>query len=511
MSLLLPDTERRIVPRWRTTALTLARGELDGIRSRIHSQADPPREFRRKLYIWETERSLEAAVELVAAAFVYEQASQVLEAVKLLLDPKTPVSPTVRTIASLVLDRVMPARAVEDQTLEETELELPIVYERIRTLKSRLIEVPRNSFMWVDISRFYSTLGQKDKSILAMENAPALGRSNRFVLRSAARLFVHLREPDRAHDLLWRADATRTDPWLLSAEIAVASIRGRSSTLTKQARHILGSSSLAPRHTAELASAMGTVELLDGGHRRARRLFRQSLTDPTENAVAQAEWASSKDPAVDVAPDPSQRARSYEAQATANFHSGDWVGTIAHCDGWLLDEPFSGRPATLGSYVACVALQEYPLGEEMARRGLRANADDIILLNNLTVALASQGRVDEAIETFKRIPRGNEDKTVRSVLLATEGLIHFRSGNPVEGRRLYKEAIDLGSQAPSKKTGGLAAVHLAREELLAGASEASEALRRALDACSGFDAPEVSVMLKTLQSLAANLSPNTHA
>jgi hypothetical protein len=55
-----------------------------------------------------------------------------------------------------------------------------------------------------------------------MMTALQLAPQNRHVLRSAARLFLHVGDPECAHDLVARNDATKNDPWLIAAEIAIA-------------------------------------------------------------------------------------------------------------------------------------------------------------------------------------------------------------------------------------------------------------------------------------------------
>lgn len=62
-------------------------------------------------------------------------------------------------------------------------------YEKIRDLKNRLILYPNNPVLLVDLSRYYSIVGQKDKAIRTMKQAIHLDKNNRFVLRSASSLF----------------------------------------------------------------------------------------------------------------------------------------------------------------------------------------------------------------------------------------------------------------------------------------------------------------------------------
>jgi hypothetical protein len=54
-----------------------------------------------------------------------------------------------------------------------------------------------------------------------------LAPNHRFALRSAARFFLHVGKPDDAQTILRRSEATRRDPWLMAAEIAVSTVADR--------------------------------------------------------------------------------------------------------------------------------------------------------------------------------------------------------------------------------------------------------------------------------------------
>lgn len=83
---------------------------------------------------------------------------------------------------------------------------------------------------------------------------------NRFVLRCASRMFIHHGDVERGHAILKACPAVKTDPWLLSAEIAAASINEKASTLIKHGQAMLELRGIGKFHLSELASAIGTVE-----------------------------------------------------------------------------------------------------------------------------------------------------------------------------------------------------------------------------------------------------------
>jgi len=454
--------------------------------------------FEQKLARWQHERNVESAADLVASALVLGRHTDARDAARFLLEPDSEVTAAVKVVAELVLAPEDQAGRVVTAELKDIDIEADVVRLRVRALRSQLRDDPRNALAWVDVSRAYSMLGQPERSIRAMERALGLVRGNRFILRSAARLFVHVDDPLRAHGLLTRADATREDPWLVAAEIAVAAVAGRNPMFVRQGRRLLEARRFPLLHTAELTSALATLEMTAGDQKSARRLFKESLADPTDNSLAQAEWARTKISGVEVDPALLNRPRSFEARALQDYKEGRWILAIRQCEAWLLDEPFSSRPAALGSYLAGITQRDYRLAEDFANRSLRANPKDPLLLNNLVWALANQGRIDEARERFGEITEVS--KELVATILATRGLLRFRTGHPVEGRQSYLAAIEEARRHNHKRVEALAALHLAREELLSDVETATASVRAAAKACEGVDDLEVAHMLQALTS-----------
>ena len=82
-------------------------------------------------------------------------------------------------------------------------------------------------------------------------------------------------------------------------------------------------------------------------------------------------------------------------------------------------------------------------------------------MNNLAVALAYQGDVSSAAQTYRSIPREFSSEYPEYVYIATGGLLKFRSGEPEEGRSCYQLAAQrapLGSRL-------LVLAHWIKEEL----------------------------------------------
>lgn len=310
---------------------------------------------------------------------------------------------------------------------------------------------------------------------VALSSAP----DARFILRCAARLYLHANEPDRAHHILLRAKATPWDPWLIAAELAVAPAAGVRAEFAFEGRQLLSAGRFAPIHVTELASALATLELHNGNRKRSRKIFERALECPTENTIAQVEWAAKQvggipydQTTIEAVP------RRYEALSFQYTQQGKWKKALEESRKWLCDQPFSSRPAAHASFLATSMIEDFGLAEEVARAGLRANPTDFTLLNNRAVALAKLGRTEEAYKSISHINRAGLTQTEQVVICATVGLLGFRSGRFDEGRRLYQEAISKAMALGLSELGDRALIYLAIEEIDHKTAEATTVLKK---------------------------------
>ena len=307
--------------------------------------------------------------------------------------------------------------------------------------------------------------------------------NNRFVLRSASRLWIYLDDIEKAHDLIVRADRTPHDPWLLAAEIAIGSVAGRKPRFVKTARRMLTERRFLPIHISELASAVATLELSSGSVRRSRQLFELSLKSPTENSIAQAAWASRHNNSIHFDDQYYiELPYTFEARSWAFYRQSQWEKVIEECWKWQFDQPFSSRPSTQGSYVAGTALEDYSMSKQFAEQGIIANPSDFTLWNNLAFALINLGNIQrgrEALSKASRLQISDED---RVVLQATQGLLAFRTGDVAVGRQLYLDARSKARKMRDNRRFALASAYQAIEEVSQGISDGSSVLQEALQA-----------------------------
>ncbi|MFT5487308.1 MAG: hypothetical protein ACI9JL_003730 [Paracoccaceae bacterium] len=158
---------------------------------------------------------------------------------------------------------------------------------------------------------------------------------------------------------------------------------------------------------------------------------------------------------------------TYEARAeNAHFQGADPDQVIKNCIHWLSDEPFSTRPALLGSYTAAGHLADYDLALKFVDIALISNPQAVELKNNKIVALARLAKVKEARLMLNSI--SEKERRNNPVLRATEGLVNFREGNDEIGRNLYRTTINEATGAGNKALAIRAEAHLLEEEIEAG-------------------------------------------
>ena len=453
------------MPRWRSYAETAALGELDPSRA-----ASPPRwtsstrSLERREWDFSAEPQRIFAADLVSSAVVLGPTPKALEAARLILDDPAAsqlAKDAARMVASL-------------RSSEEAGPSLGIS-EQVGRLRRSLREQPRNAVRWANLARLRTITGNPDHARSAMRIGLALAPSDRYVLRSAARLSIHRHESDRAHQILARSPQTTQDPWLLAAEISSAAVADRRSRNIRRARSMLASDQYSARSMTELASVLGTLELKAGDDRAARRLFRQALEEPTENSLAQANWASERIQSFEVDAQGFDIPRRWEALAITASRRGDWKAAVSQARCWQDDQPFASRPAEFGSYEASMG-GDFLAGVQFAERGLTANPGEFLLLDNLAFCHLSRNEIDRATRYLDMISPEALSARERSTYLATCGLLEYRRGNVEEGRSLYSRAI---SNTRNPRQRALGAIMLAREELLASAPGADAAVTTA--------------------------------
>ena len=454
------DVDRKVIPRWRSFADTLRLGETDSSVSPRKRRAKATDFLAEKMAAWHSHGTKIYAADAVGAAISLARETEAIDAANFLLRDRSSGGGWRNELGARVLTE---QASVDVAPVAETQ-EMK-VRSQIRALRAILGMEPKDPISWVDLSRLYTILGLADKATRCMNVGLQLADESRFVIRSASRLWTHLGDPEKAHDVVARSGRVRHDPWLLAAEIATASDAGKSSMYAKIALRMINDSQMRVAHISELASALATLEMKSGSVRKARNLFLRSLESPTENSIAQAAWAHRENHGIRFDSNLlNRRSNTYEARYWDHYVRSEWRNVLGQCKLWQYDQPFSRTPGIQGSYIAAVVLQDYGVSQEFSSLGLLANPNDPTLLNNWAFARLNLGDTNAARDAISRIDESKATKEERTVIKATKGLLQFRVGRINEGRQLYGEAIEDARKSRNGRLLGYAQAFYALEE-----------------------------------------------
>lgn len=345
----------------------------------------------------------------------------------------------------------------------------------IAALRSRLINMPQNPIAWVDLARAYTVINEREKSEKAMWVALRYSNNHRWISRMAARLFVHYEELGKAHRVLLLNENLRSDPWLLSTELAVARLAGRPLKNWNQAKKLVAAS-INPIHLSELSSSIATSEILGGADKKARAFFKQSLISPTSNSLAQIKWADRSYKlgfGKQIEATLAHSNNAYEAKYWEAYEKKNMQLALEYADAWWREEPYSVSPPRAITYLASI-VNDMPLLLRSANIALKANPEDIVLkLNYLFAQISTLGyassvdnkTLDKVTRTLRAIMHG-PDKSEAAHAIANIGMLAYRTGEFNLGKAYYDHAEEYFEKTKNPSRLFLLLNHL-REALIA--------------------------------------------
>lgn len=479
MAIIYQIKERRVIPNWRDYKRTLQIGELgNSVSQPLDINID------RVLSDWNELKNIGTAADLINAAFISGKSdfSQLTEAIGLIKSNPVNASNTLMALTDTFETSIENGIISKSKTfILEKDIDTinefhalinnKSLFKVINRTKKRTINEIYNPIVWVELSRLYIMHGQEKKAEKAMLTALHLAPDNRFVLRSATRLFIHTDQYDKALYFLRKSNSLKHDPWLISAHIATSSIMKRFSPLIKDGQNLISSSKFLPCELTELYSSLGTLEFNDGSFKKAKMHFDNSMLQPNDNALAQLEWVSKEDSRFSVNPFSfGSVVNPFEAFALEYYEQGKWREAFLNCINWFLDTPFSKRPVLLGSYIAGTILKDANASILLCEVGLQANPNDPSLLNNIIYELAKSDKIENATKYVNQLKQinvnalSNESKVS---IQATLGLVALRNKEFELGKQLYELAIANSEKIKNEYFKNLAIVNYARELIIA--------------------------------------------
>lgn len=468
MAFLCETPDRRVIPNWRSLRDTVSNGELE-----YPSNEHIAFNLEEYEHDWSREHSLLYASELVSAAVAngIRHNSVAKDAAEFVLNQDGKTTESQRTVALSLLaednDRAFPKCNHE---IDELLMNTGEIYAKIGYLKSIIRKYPFSPINYVEVARFYIMIGQTNQAIKMMNIALGLDSENRFISRSAARLFVHVEDLDLAHYVLRKNKQVAFDPWLMASEISVNLLRERSSSLIKKGVALINSGDFSPFSLSELSSSLGTLEFVKGTQKRSKLFFEKSLISPNDNSLAQAEWAKANKLSLHFDKTVCEKVNmSYEANALYAYQKDKYEDALKASIRWLNDMPYSKNPIFVGANISYTFLKDYKTAAKILKRGLEANPNEPAFMNNLAYTYALDGKLVEANEIIQKANKvADIDERTQICLSATRGLIAYREKRIEEGRALYMEAIKAAKDIPGDPTYNWNAIlNFIREEILA--------------------------------------------
>lgn len=454
---------RRLIPRWRPSSQTL---ETSEVASTLNQPSLPLRFDHARFYeavsAWRSDPTTGHLGDVISFSGDTDLRPQIAAIVKEAQVKGLAVSPVQEELFRDVVDDV----ELADKSAVEGRLTFQ---SRVAQLRRELMVAPENLLALLDLAQLQLAAGKVQAAQRLLTTALGLAPNGRIVLRTAARFYVHLGEPDRAHQMVTRHPGTKKDPWLIASEIALADAAGVPSTMASIGHRLVKEARTQPRHLAEVAGALANAEMVAGNFKEARQLLRKALLNPTDNVVAQAMIDGSAmgvqldEPTVTAAVK-----RSAEAQLLQAWKDRDEVVAEHHALRWHAEEPFSSRPIQF--LTTLYSLQsEYTKALDWIRRGLIADPTDEGLIANLAFAEAALGDIDHAEIAIRRV----KDAKLTPYLKATEGLVALKRGDFRRAEDLYREAEQAFENASRADLAALAIAHYAKFALESGAPDSA--------------------------------------
>lgn len=456
-----PGKERHTIPRWNSIKTAEKLGELSPIKSNnTSSDSIQHNSLDTLLDDWKVEKNLPLAVEIISTAKLTGNQTSIDDVMSYATTAISEMDNVPKLLKEIIL-------GTDNKDIYTTDTHQSC----IRKIKNSLLIHPHNPLLWSELSREYVICGQESKGEKAITIAYNLAPNNRTVLRSIARYYTHTGDLERALFYLRNSDIVKSDPWILSSEIAISNRLKKTSKFTKLASNLIESKTLSPLSISELASELGTMDFLSGNSRQGKKKLLLATVDPFENAIAQIAWINEAVYSIDgvIRSIPESVECNYEANTKLFIQAQHWKLAQTASGLWQEYQPFSREPAMISSFISLDFLNDYSKAIETLTCSLKSNPNCVDLLNNYIYALILNGEVEKATQMYeKAIALNAGDQSI--ALIATGGMLNYRNHNPKAGQELYLEAIEKLKKQNNLDMTFRALLCFAREEKLQGNS-----------------------------------------
>lgn len=491
MSLNIEYKHRQMVPRWNPFFIAKKLGETKGL---IYTQTTTEIDLRqhlKKYHNWQSNKTRLYALDYIASALILEQLDDqtTKDPIQLLNQQFKHLSSAGKDIVNYLVSKDTILSDYSFNASIDNDCK-PIYSSKIAELKCKLQRFPYNPIAWMDLAFYYAALGIYTKAEKCVIIALNLNNTNRYILRSATRFFLHLNKPDLSLSILRKAASTKDDPWLISAEISMSEILGVKSQYVKTGLNLSNDQRFDPLNRSELNASLSTLEYSYGNIKKAKKLLKAALISPDENVLAQAEYISKN---IDVIIDSTKYniPYKYEAIMWEELRNKKYRDALNEAIKWTKYQPFSAKPVTAATYISAVALLDDYFAISIIEKVCPSLRKEPMVLNNYVFSLANIGKIKEAKEMLSKLKEPEVDDFKSAILTATKGLVAFRSNQIQKGRELYHKAINYFARNKDFLALSRANLFLGREELLVNNKDGVKYLRKAIELATRFNLHEV--------------------
>lgn len=490
---------RRLIPRWRRTKSVLNMPEaMFAPEESAHRVDLDPSKLDHAIAEWKVAPTTGILGDILSYSIDESLRPRIVDLVRADRNISVAATTTQANFINQLLHGGADPEVVDRASLDSLSVCNPSTKREVETLRKILRVNPANPLALLDLAQFQLTSGHTRRAERSVLTALSLSPGSRIALRTLARLYVHQRKFDQAHDLISRHARTNVDPWLMATEIALAEVAGVAPKFAKKGARFAREKMASNAHLSELTGALGGLELQAGNVKRARELFRLALLEPNDNVVAQA-ITHQKLLGIELTAPAQQRAvvSAHEAQTLLAWNALDTTSAGRHALAWHSEEPFSSRPLQFLTTIYA-AQRDFVAAEFLARRGLVADPRDPALLSNLSYVLASSGKLDQAERVLYRLLAVKQAK-YGGVALATAGLISMQEGAWAAADELYETAMRVFREQRQFVHEALCCAYYARSAADTGHPQKTEILLRAEALYKQHPSPDAAIVLKMLK------------
>lgn len=427
MALLIDNTQRKLLPTWKEFNNSIP--ELQPLHPTNISKGN----ISSFVQDWKSCKNIANAGDLISAAIINARTDieEVIEAANYVLYANEAHSVALSNTSKSILkisDGVDFAK-----------------YEKIAQMKKLLIEYPTDAILHIEIARNYLLLGQIAQAQGHVETALYIDHHNRYVVRCAARFYIHLKDYERALRIIRASLLTKSDPWLMASEIGISQIVDKTSNNIKRGLTLINSNNFNVFDITELCSAIGTQELMSGAYSKSRKLLNTSLRQPNSNSLAQAKWIFNEENLdLNFENVNLDSGNFWEAKCYGAFKIEDYLHSLDFAKQWIAQEPYSTRAILYAYGLSVNYLYDLSSGEEIMKKALETHIGNPTFINNYAYTLVLDGQVELAEDIITKVKKNNFSLTdIEDICLtATKGMISFRKGDAKNGSLLYLNAID---------------------------------------------------------------------